>query len=247
MPGSNNAPSHRRPAGRSLASAILVVSALGAIATLLPTVLEMEVGHLLPIVGLGCVLIMLVITFSRHETQLRLADEQSEQQRRVRFALEAMQAGTWEWDLNTNLNYWSDSLWGLYGLERGAHRLPTFESWSLSIHPEDRERVVATVRNAAEHSQDFDVEWRVNATDGKQRWLHSRGQYQPDTVTAGRRYVGIVTDVTAQREAAERQRVSASAKPWRRSWMLSSRYWTRPIRAIGTWIPVRAATDSAPP
>lgn len=208
MPGSNNAPSHRRPAGRSLASAILVVSALGAVASLLPMVLEMEVGHLLPIVGLGCVLIMLVITFSRHETQLRLADEQSEQQRRVRFALEAMQAGTWEWELNTNLNYWSDSLWGLYGLERSAHRLPTFESWSLSIHPEDRERVVATVRNAAEHSQDFDVEWRVNATDGKQRWLHSRGQYQPDTVTASRRYVGIVTDVTAQRESAERQRVS---------------------------------------
>ncbi len=36
---------------------------------------------------------------------------------RLRLALDAAQAGMWEWDLRTNKNFWSEELWTLYGLE----------------------------------------------------------------------------------------------------------------------------------
>ena len=36
---------------------------------------------------------------------------------RLGLALNAANAGIWEWDIRTNDNIWSEELWALYGLE----------------------------------------------------------------------------------------------------------------------------------
>ncbi len=83
-------------------------------------------------------------------TERRRAErELRESEQRMRLAQEAAQAGTWEWWMDSNRNYWSDQLWDLYGLTPGQGE-PSYEAWRATIHPDDRERVEATVKSAAE-------------------------------------------------------------------------------------------------
>ena len=55
----------------------------------------------------------------RREIDIRIEMEHAlrDSEQRRRLALEAANAGTWEWDLLTNENIWSDELWALYDLD----------------------------------------------------------------------------------------------------------------------------------
>src|ERR1039458_9207684 len=125
-----------------------------------------------------------------------------ESERRLRLAQEAAKSGSWEWDLRTNLNYWSEEVWPLYGLTPHSC-VPSYEAWLQSIHAEDRARAEAAIKEAASHGAELNVEWRVNDPTGRERWLMSRGQPQRDEDGRVERYLGIVVDIT-ERKRAER-------------------------------------------
>ena len=82
--------------------------------------------------GSGSLLMLLVIAGavierdSRGNESARQAVSQSEE--RLRLALDAADAGTWEWDLKNNQNVWSEELWKLYGLEPHS-RVPSYDAW----------------------------------------------------------------------------------------------------------------------
>ena len=67
--------------------------------------------------GSGSLLMLLAIggsvieRDSRDRERARQAVIQSEE--RFRLALDAANAGTWEWDLETNENVWSEEMWRL--------------------------------------------------------------------------------------------------------------------------------------
>ena len=131
-----------------------------------------------------------------------------ESELRMRLAQDAVHAGTWEWILDGNRNYWSEPLYALYGHARSAVE-PSFEAWVASIHPGDRERVIALVCAAAAAAQPFEVKWRVNLPRGEpDRWLLSRGQLITSEDGQPERYIGIVLDVTASERMEHALRAS---------------------------------------
>jgi PAS domain S-box-containing protein len=132
----------------------------------------------------------------------RVEEALRESERRLRLAQEAAKSGTWEWDLRTNQNYWSEEVWPLYGLTPHSC-VPSYEAWLQSIHPEDRARAAAAVNEAASHGAELNVEWRVNDPTGRERWLMSRGQPQRDEDGRVERYLGIVVDITERKRAEE--------------------------------------------
>lgn len=122
-----------------------------------------------------------------------------ESEERLRFALDAAHAGTWEWRLASNENIWSDEIWNLYGLPR-QDAAPSFEVWLETVHPQDRDRVVAAIADAAGRSSEFETEWQVNLPEGSPaRYLLSRGR--PALGADGRptHYIGIVLDISARK------------------------------------------------
>jgi PAS domain S-box-containing protein len=126
---------------------------------------------------------------------------------RLQLAHDAAKAGTWEWDLQTNENIWSEELWKLYGLD--SHNCePTYETWRQTIHPDDREKTEQIVQKAATHEAELNAEWRVIDRDGSIRWLMSRGQPQVDVEGRPMRYIGIVVDITGRKRAEEALRGS---------------------------------------
>ncbi|HTX92856.1 MAG TPA: PAS domain S-box protein [Anaerolineales bacterium] len=124
-------------------------------------------------------------------------------QARLHQALDAAQGGIWEWDLQTNENFWSEELWKLYGLEPHSCE-PSYEAWLQTIHPDDRAQAAQAVQDAANNGSELRAEWRV-ADQGKgERWLMSRGQPVREASGQVERYIGTVLDITERKKAEQR-------------------------------------------
>jgi len=139
----------------------------------------------------------------RAEETLRLSEQ------RRSLALEAAQAATWEWDLRTNENVWSNELWPLYGLEPNTCE-PSYEEWLKSVHPDDQQKTVQIINEAVRQRLAFSTEWRVNTSGGPERWLMSRGQPSCDSHGEVGRYLGIVMDITERKRAEEERKALQS-------------------------------------
>jgi len=129
------------------------------------------------------------------ESEQRFRD--SEQ--RLHLAQDSANAGTWEWDLRTGKNYWSDEIWRLYGLAPYSCE-PSYDAWAKTIHPDDRPIVEAAVQEAATNGTRLNAEWRVNTTSGVERWLMSVGQPVPDHTGKIARFIGIVIDISDRKK-----------------------------------------------
>jgi two-component system cell cycle sensor histidine kinase/response regulator CckA len=133
------------------------------------------------------------------ERRLRLSEE------RLRVALEATDAGIWEWDLRGGDDFWSDNLWRLYGLEPGGQK-PSYALWRSTVHPDEAQRLEQKLEEALRAGVEFEQEWRVADPRRGIRWLSTRGRPVRDADGTVGRYVGITLDVTAQHGAVEARR-----------------------------------------
>ncbi len=122
-------------------------------------------------------------------------------------ALDAAEAGVWEWNLTTDENSWSPRLWSLYDLVPGSC-IPSYAAWLSSVHPDDRQRCSDAVELAVRSGSPLQLEWRVAMRDGGTRWLMSRGGPRRGPDGRVERFLGMVIDVTEDRRAQESQRLS---------------------------------------
>ncbi len=124
---------------------------------------------------------------------------------RLRRAHTAGRIGDWEIDLDTSEMVWSDSQYELIGIPK-SDRPPSRDQFDERIHPDDRDRVAAAVAKSLQTGR-FDTEFRVRLADGSYHWLAARGEILRDAAGRPRRMVGVNFDITAEREASERQKL----------------------------------------
>ena len=173
---------------------------------------EAEAARTRWVLGLdsGSLLMLLVIggsvieRDSRNRERTQQAVSQSEEH--LRLALDAANAGTWEWDLETNDHLWSEELWKLFDIEPYS-RAPSYDAWRELVHPDDRAHAEQVVAQAAQTGTELNVEFRVSDREGRERWLLSRGRPLRDSKGRAARFVGIVLDVTERKQAEESARV----------------------------------------
>ena len=100
-----------------------------------------------------------------------------------------------------------EELWGR--TTQSLYQQP--QSWLDSIHPEDRDRVVAALTPHIQQVQDFDEEYRIVRPDGSVRWVWVRAFHILNKVASPARIAGIAEDVT-ERKLAEVEILNALAK-----------------------------------
>ncbi len=147
--------------------------------------------------------------------RFRLAQRINENEHRLRLALEVSATGMWDWDMRTNAVHWSPECYTIHGL-RDDEFDGTAASFDKLLHPEDRARVWAAVRAAADQHARYECEFRIVRPNGEVRWVASLGQAMYDADRQPLRMVGTLTDITARKRAEEALRVSEAAARQRR-------------------------------
>jgi phosphoserine phosphatase RsbU/P len=80
-----------------------------------------------------------------------------------------------------------------------------FSEWETRLHPEDRERAIAVVRDYLDgRSGEYELEHRLRHKDGSYRWILARGAAVFDAQGHACRMVGSHLDITERRNAEER-------------------------------------------
>jgi len=131
-----------------------------------------------------------------------LEEALAEHQRRARQVEALAGLGVWELDLVTNRLTWSDEVFRMFGLapsEFGA----TYEAFLAHVHPEDRGAVHEAYAGSIREGRDsYEVEHRiVNSRSGGVLFVREKCEHVRGAGGAIVRSVGMVLDVTAQREA----------------------------------------------
>ncbi len=84
-----------------------------------------------------------------------------------------------------------------------AEWLADRESWVRSIHPEDRERVVAELTRCREQGQPFSCEYRTVTREGRVTWWRDDGRFLTDGDGRPQFLRGLIVDVTERKQADE--------------------------------------------
>lgn len=100
-----------------------------------------------------------------------------------------------------------DDLWGLDRRDLQEHP----DAWLEAVHPDDRARVAATFADARAMTE-HDCTFRLLRADGTIRWIHDYGFPIRDVDGSTRRVARLSQDVTADRQAAEAQRMRDIAR-----------------------------------
>ena len=102
----------------------------------------------------------------RHAAITALATSEA----RYRLAVDATQLGTWSWDVGSDVASFDDRVRELLGLAEGNARSRA-SVIDTRIHPNDRERLNASLMRAADPAGDgrFQGEYRIVHEDGTER------------------------------------------------------------------------------
>jgi len=82
------------------------------------------------------------------------------------------------------------------------------DHWLRTLHPEDRERVLAEEIRTDETGEPFEVEYRVIAQDGRTVWLRDEARLVRDEEGHPLYWLGVQLDITEQKQIEEELRQS---------------------------------------
>jgi PAS domain S-box-containing protein len=119
-------------------------------------------------------------------------------QRRLYEQAEALaHIGNWIWDLNTKFLVWSEEMFRIYELEpvqdANIYNIRSF------THPDDRALVDQEMENSTKKLEPHDFYYRIILKNGKEKYVHAKGQPEvnPDNIVV--RMFGTLQDVSGQK------------------------------------------------
>lgn len=114
---------------------------------------------------------------------------------RFNIACNVANIGIWEWDIETNVLTWNSIMFQLYGRQEGEI-CPSYQVWSDSLHPDDREITEKTIANASLSGEPFKYEFRIIWPNGVIRYMNAQASVVYDEESQHRRMIGINLDTT---------------------------------------------------
>jgi two-component system, NarL family, sensor histidine kinase UhpB len=124
-------------------------------------------------------------------------------QQRFEFVALATTDAVWDLNLETKVVWWSEGVQKLFGY-RSEDVSSQSDWWLQRVHPEDRERVTASIRKAVEDGgHNWKSEYRFRRQDERYAFVLGRGYIIRDAFGKPVRLVGGLSDVSEQRMAEQ--------------------------------------------
>ncbi|MBF0252696.1 MAG: PAS domain S-box protein [Candidatus Omnitrophica bacterium] len=132
---------------------------------------------------------------NRKETEKELKDNED----LLKKAQNIANLGYFKMDTDTQQVTGSDKLFDIFELKMGEHHINDFVN---NLHPEDKEFVVGTIKNAVEKGCSYDIVHRLK-TDNGEKWVRAIGEVNTDE--NGKRFlVGTVQDISDLKEGEKK-------------------------------------------
>lgn len=129
---------------------------------------------------------------------------------RLNIALGAAQMGSWDWDLEQGMQYWSPKTCAILGIQAEMPHPDAYELWRARVHPDDLPRVEAAIALAQQTQQPFAEEYRVLWSDRSLHWVLSQGRVLTTIEGRPRRMIGVLQETTESKQAELALRASES-------------------------------------
>ncbi|MFQ4140922.1 PAS domain-containing protein [Chlorogloeopsis sp. ULAP02] len=109
----------------------------------------------------------------------------------------------WDWNLVTHQLWWNNNVHTLYGyLPQQVSPDPAW--WHERIHPEDRARILADIRNLIQSGQHFwSNEYRFRRADGSYTYIFDRAYAVRDSMGKPVRMIGAMMDISDRKRTQE--------------------------------------------
>jgi PAS domain S-box-containing protein len=117
--------------------------------------------------------------------------------------------GSWELDPETGRLHWSDEMFRIFGVPRGAQ--PDFDLFLAHVHPKDMEMIVESRATVVASPTPVDLEFRIVRRDGNVRFIRSTVQAIKNDLGALLGFVGATQDITEQILASQHLRESEAS------------------------------------
>lgn len=140
-----------------------------------------------------------IVRREKAEAALRESEE------RFRLLAKATSDAVWDWDIRSGLSWWGDGFSQLFGHPLNEKQL-NHNSWVDMVHPDDRERVLASLDVAIREGDSWHASYRLRRADGSWALVEDKGLLIRDTEGVATRMVGGLTDVSERAALEDRLR-----------------------------------------
>lgn len=117
------------------------------------------------------------------------------------LAMQAAGVGMWEWDIVQDVHYWNKECRAILGVA------PEIEASTANlmalVHPDDRAILQKDMFDDFHKRLRRNIEYRIIWPDGSVHWIMAKGRFLLDEQGQVLRLIGVMIDITPQKEAEE--------------------------------------------
>lgn len=128
-------------------------------------------------------------------------------QEKLRLALRGAGAGTYDWNLLTNIIAWDDNCHRLFGIEPGAFSGKIEDVFKM-INSKDHEHIQQSLNDALLNNKEFQHDFDVKLPDGSTRSLTSLGKYYRNADGQPIRVSGIILNISSRKKVEDQLRIA---------------------------------------
>jgi diguanylate cyclase (GGDEF)-like protein/PAS domain S-box-containing protein len=119
----------------------------------------------------------------------------------LELAQQIAKLGSWEYDINKNVSYWSNQKFQIYGCKNSNDFVPTLEKVTEYVHPQDREYFQHTLINAINERKSFMMEFRILRKDRTVVYVIEQAEVILNKNGEPIRFIGTIQDITKRKKA----------------------------------------------
>ncbi|MEP2774391.1 MAG: PAS domain-containing protein [Luteolibacter sp.] len=128
------------------------------------------------------------------------AKELADSNMRFQSVAATSNAAVWEWDMISDSLWWNEGFSKLFGYQGKANG-PTFEEWHQRIHPDDKERVLASLSQVSKSThQHWIKEYRFFRDNGSIAHVVDLAEIIRNSSGEAIRMIGGIRDITSHTE-----------------------------------------------
>lgn len=166
---------------------------------------EARARGLLALCAALCIGLLFMLGY-HHASLRRIAERLRQNEAQLRLSIDGAKLGVFEQKVDADEAIWSERFRAQFGVPEAAE--PSFALFLSLLHPDDRERVEALVRDSMATHEDYQAEYRIILPDGSLRWISAMGRTFLAADNRPELLCGVTIDITERKENEEKIRAS---------------------------------------